>query len=279
MAPSHDSGRVAVIGDLAGHVDELRTELIRLGADANTLRLPDDLTVIQVGDLVHRGPDSDGVVALVDRYLQEQPTHWVQLAGNHEAQYLREPAFSWPETIGDDAIAALRSWWSSGLMRVAVAVHSDGEDFLVTHAGLTEGYWRRALDAPDSATHAAAAINAFIGTHDDVLFHAGEMLGGGEPDLSAGPVWAGTATELVPSWLGAGRPLPFSQIHGHSMIVDFRRRQRRGDERMAEMMTIDEHAAHETVTMPGGRIIGIDPGHARRPHRPWQALVIENATV
>ena len=90
------AGRVAVIGDLAGHLDELRGELVRLGADASTLRLPDDLTVVQVGDLVHRGPDSDGVVALVDRYLREQPEHWVQLAGNHEGQYVRDASSTGP---------------------------------------------------------------------------------------------------------------------------------------------------------------------------------------
>ena len=58
--PAH---RVAVVGDVAGHLDELRTELRRLGADGGTGRLPDDLTIIQVGDLVHRGPASDAVVA------------------------------------------------------------------------------------------------------------------------------------------------------------------------------------------------------------------------
>jgi hypothetical protein len=84
--PAH---RVAVIGDIAGHLDELRTELRRLGADGATGWLPGDLTIIQVGDLVHRGPASDAVVALVDGYLTRQPMQWVQLVGNHEAHYLR----------------------------------------------------------------------------------------------------------------------------------------------------------------------------------------------
>jgi hypothetical protein len=45
-----------VIGDVAGHLDKLRTELRRLGADGGTGRLPGDQTIILVGDLVHRGP-------------------------------------------------------------------------------------------------------------------------------------------------------------------------------------------------------------------------------
>jgi hypothetical protein len=270
-------GRVAVIGDLAGHLGELRRELVRLGAHPETLRLPVDLTVIQVGDLIHRGPDSEGVVALVGRYLQEQPEQWVQLAGNHEAQYLLEPAFEWSETIADEAIAALRSWWSAGRMRIAAVVSSPDEELLVTHAGLTEGFWRQALDSPPQASHAAAAINSFIGTHDRVLFSAGEMLGGGKPNLSAGPVWAGAASELIPSWLDSDQGMPFSQVHGHSMVVDWHRRQLRGD--FGDRLRIDEDAAHETIALPGGRIIGIDPGHGRRPHRSWRALEIADATV
>jgi hypothetical protein len=273
------AGRVAVIGDLAGHVDELRGELLRLGADRQTLRLPEDLTVIQVGDLVHRGPDSAGVVALVDRYLRERPEQWVQLAGNHEANYLREPVFDWPEAIAEETIETLRAWWSDGRMRIAAVVRSADEDLLVTHAGMTEGFWRQALDSPSSAPHAAAAINSFIGTHEDVLFYSGEMLGGGDPNLSAGPVWAATASELVPSWLGADLRLPFSQVHGHSMIVDWRGRRIRGGGEMTNLLTVDRDAAHESVALPGGRIIGIDPGHGRQAHRPWRALVFENATV
>ena len=57
--------RVAVIGDVGGHVEELRRELRALGA-SETGVLPDDLVVIQVGDLVHRGPDSEAVVRLVN---------------------------------------------------------------------------------------------------------------------------------------------------------------------------------------------------------------------
>ena len=42
--------RVAVIGDVGGHLAELRRELVRLGADQETGELPADLTIVQVGD-------------------------------------------------------------------------------------------------------------------------------------------------------------------------------------------------------------------------------------
>jgi hypothetical protein len=284
-APQARAGqRVAVIGDVGGHLGALTAELTRLGADPQTSQLPADLCVIQVGDLVHRGPESEGVVALVDRYLRESPSQWIQLAGNHEAQYLREPAFDWPQRIDGRAAAMLREWWQSGRMRVAVALRAaddEGvtEDFVVTHAGLTEGFWRLALDGPRSAQFAAAAINSFIGTHEDVLFAAGQMLGNGRANLSAGPVWAAAASELVPSWFQAAVPMPFSQIHGHSTLVNWKRRQLWCAPEIASAVSVDEEAAQAAVRIPGGRIIGVDPGHGATPRPSWRAFVLQNARV
>ena len=121
---------------------------MRLGADAATGRLPDDLTVVQVGDLVHRGPDSAGVVALADHYLSAQPRQWVQLVGNHEAQYLGEPLFDWPERLDPGRRPHPPAVVVDGAMRVAAAFEGTNEYLLVTHAGLTSGFWRETLGAP-----------------------------------------------------------------------------------------------------------------------------------
>jgi Calcineurin-like phosphoesterase len=119
--------RVAVIGDVGRHLEELRTELRRLGADTETGHLPSDLSIIQVGDLVHRGPASEGVLALVDGYLNQQSTQWVQLVGNHEAHYLRDPVFDWPERLSPRSRNTLRRWWAAGQMRVAAWMRDDAE--------------------------------------------------------------------------------------------------------------------------------------------------------
>ena len=92
-------GRVALFGDVGGHAAELRSALVRLGADPETLALPADLTVVQVGDLIHRGPDSPGAVDIARTVMTAQPRQWVQLVGNHEAQYLAPPRFHWPERL------------------------------------------------------------------------------------------------------------------------------------------------------------------------------------
>jgi hypothetical protein len=279
--PGH---RVAVIGDVAGHLDELRAELRRLGADGSTGRLPADLTVIQVGDLVHRGPASDAVVALVDGYLTDQPTQWVQLVGNHEAQYLRDPVFDWPERISARARNTLRRWWACGQMRAATWVcdesrdgsRDDTESFLITHAGITADFWRGTLGGPSTAERAATTINAMIGADDGALFRAGAMLSGRRRAGGAGPMWAATAAELLPGWLDT--PLPFSQVHGHDSIFDWRRRCFRAGDGQADdlvrLTVLDEDAKHETTVFAGGRIIGVDPGHGSQPRRPWRGWEI-----
>jgi hypothetical protein len=98
--------------------------------------LPPDLVVIQVGDLVDRGPDSSGVLDVVARMLAEQPLQWIQLVGNHEAQYLPGGALFWRDPLAS----------------------ADGDELLLTHAGLTLAGWQE-LGAPMSAAVAAAALN------------------------------------------------------------------------------------------------------------------------
>ncbi|HEY5786172.1 MAG TPA: metallophosphoesterase [Microlunatus sp.] len=262
--------RVAVIGDVGGHLAQLRRELVRLGADEETGELPTDLTIVQVGDLVHRGPDSAGVVALVDRHLRGRGGQWIQLVGNHEAQYLAAPAFVWPERLDDTSADTVRGWWADGLMQVAVVVpDADDRDVLITHAGLTAGYWRQVLGAPIDAVRAAEALNALIGDHDEVIFRPGQMLTGRGPDLSAGPLWAAAASELVPSWLGAG--LPFSQLHGHTTLYAWDERRFTARDEIARRTTLDETARHESTKLGAARIIGIDPGHGRVASPSWRA--------
>jgi hypothetical protein len=260
--------RVAVIGDVGGHLAALRFELVRLGADPHTGVLPPNLTVVQVGDLVHRGPDSDEVVALVDRYLREQPGQWIQIVGNHEALYLGESVFYWRERIGATAAATLRRWWADGSMRVAASVRTTAGDYLVTHAGLTAGFWRSVLGTPITATATAATLNRLVGHRDSAVFRTGAMMGR-RVSGSAGPLWAEASYELVPSWFQTR--LPFGQIHGHSSIVDWHTATMRGPDAVVARTFANPVARHEITTLDGGQIIGIDPGHGVDPVPLWAA--------
>lgn len=265
--------RVAVIGDIGGHRDVLVAELGRLGADPRTGWLPEDLAVVQVGDLVHRGPDSEGAVSLVDEYLAKQPGQWIQLVGNHEAQYLRDPVFEWPERVDRATADVLRTWWSSGLMRVAVSVPATTGDHLVTHAGLTSQFWREELSSAATADEAAYALNLLGAADADPVFRAGEMLGRRAPTFAAGPLWASAPNELLPSWLGVS--LPFNQVHGHTSVHDWQKGVKRGGMDVTFRTTGDPGTKHETTRLDGGVIIGVDPCHGHTPQSPWQALDLE----
>jgi hypothetical protein len=84
-----------------------------------------------------------------------------------------------------------------------------------------------------------------------------------------GPLWASAATELLPSWLD--RPLPFGQVHGHSCLFNWAKGHFRAGEAIAAVTTVDRAARHETSALSGSRIIGVDPGHGRRPAESWRS--------
>jgi len=264
--------RVAIIGDVGGHIDELRAELSRLGVpQAGNGPIPDDLWVVQVGDLIHRGPDSSAVVALVDRCLSDDDCRWTQLVGNHEAFYLRRRRqFSWPDRVSGSTAAKLRTWWRTGRMRPAVALRVSGEDLLVTHAGLTRGFWQEVLGSPTSAGEAADALNALALSDQRTLFRPGMMLGYHRVNLAAGPVWASVSREVSVSW--AGHPMPFSQVHGHSSVYDWAAQRWNVEEPVGDEVELDELRKHASLRLNGGRVVGIDPGHAIEARRNWQAL-------
>lgn len=260
--------RHAVIGDVGGHAGALRQELVRLGVDLDEARLPEDLTIVQLGDLVHRGPDSEEVVELVERLLAGSGGRWIQLVGNHEAQYLRHPAFSWRDWIAPGAQELVRGWWARQEMVAAAVVPGRQGDVLVTHAGLTEEFWRRDLGAAQTPVAAAALLNEMAAHGDNTLFRSGAMLTGGRPNHRAGPLWAQATGELLDSW--EGHKVPFSQVHGHSSAFDWHSgRWRPGAP--VENTRLDHAASHEVTSFLGGEIIGIDPGHGLQPRLAWRA--------
>ena len=274
-------GRVAVIGDVGGQLPALVDQLAALGADPVTFTLPADLTVIQVGDLMHRGPDSPGVIDLVDRVMTEQPDQWVQLVGNHEALYLSLPQFHWPERLPGAFQEVINRWWGTARLRIAAAVEVGGQDaqWLVTHAGLTQGFWRHFLGMPGSGVDAARALNRLVGSlHEKWLFRPGVMVTE-TIDLSAGPMWASAPDELIPSWREAALRMPFQQVHGHSSLIDWATGRHLGVPDRVGPFAQDDRLRHTTSLIGDRRIIGVDPGHARRPAPTWGPLVLEDARV
>jgi hypothetical protein len=266
--------RVVVIGDVGGHAAQLHQALVHIGASGSRLRLPPDTVVVQVGDLIDRGPDSHGVLALVRDLLDDHPDQWVQLAGNHEAQYLGQERF-WPQPLDAADADLLRTWWTERRLHVAAALRTaEGDEFLVTHAGLTRAAWAE-LGEPMTATAAADALNQ----RPEPLLWRG---GAGVIDRGAGPLWAEAGWELHEPWLlyhHEGGFVPFGQIHGHSAIVAYADQTFRCPERVRLRANVDWAARQVRVRVGGREFIGVDPKHGRHGAPQWTPLVLDNAAL
>ena len=258
---------LALIGDIGGHLDQLTEALLSLGADPDKGLLPAGLTVIQVGDLVHRGPDSAGVVALVDRFLTNDPTCWVQLMGNHEACHLGQDLFPHDE-LDPETEAILQRWETASLLRLAVALDTPAGPVLVSHAGLTHQLWKQ-LGRPATATAAVEALQE----RPDLARRPGRMLA--DTPGTGGVLWAEAGHELYLSWLrleqGAGNA-PFGQIHGHSSAYRWASRRPTAPNDIADRLELDEPRRHVHLTLAGQAFTGIDPGFGRHAHNHWAPL-------
>jgi len=104
---------ILIIGDVGGRTDQLAAIVDPLLGDAGTV-------VIQVGNLIDRGPDSTVVLAIV-RERMAGPPQWIQLVGNHELQYLRGRR-SWQDPVTAADADLLLSWWLREQVRIAAAV-------------------------------------------------------------------------------------------------------------------------------------------------------------
>lgn len=248
--------RIVVIGDVGGCPRQLADAVAGLTEDEDTV-------VVQVGDLVDRGPDSSGVLALVAERLAAAPARWIQLIGNHESQYLGGDVF-WPVPLAEDDAALLNGWWLRDQLRVAAALRTaEGEEFLLTHAALTVDAWQW-LGAPVTAGTAADLLNT---RPEELLWD------------DHGPLWAEAGPDVYESWMHAAEPPPFSQLHGHSSIVDFGRRAWLCGERIRQRSTVDWAARHTFTRIGGARFVGVDPKHGRAGAPRWAPLVFEDATL
>lgn len=89
-------GALYVVGDVHGRVDLLEEMVDRIFRDSLLLDLPDGTVphLVFVGDLIDRGPDTDGVLEFVLAVRSWPEFVTVLIAGNHEhmlAEFLRDP--------------------------------------------------------------------------------------------------------------------------------------------------------------------------------------------
>lgn len=149
----------------------------------------------------------------------------------------------------------LREWWADGRMQVAAAITANGDEFLLTHAGLTLAAWQQ-LGEPASAARAADLLNE----RPELMWHTGAHA----RDEQAGPLWAESGAALHEPWMRYDGIVPFGQIHGHSTVVHFGHQRWRCEGRVRQRATVDWHARHVRVRVGGRLFIGVDPATGAR---------------
>lgn len=178
--PKNTRGRDLVVGDLHGHRSLFEAELQRLGFDPACDR------VFSVGDLIDRGPDSLGTVALI-----REPWFFAVL-GNHELMLLNYLGYYSSRLHSRKAFAAGSGEWvmeaiereplalrraARRIAQLPLAIHVEHDvPFNVTHADLQPlGSRPERLFAPDGVpVHEADRITASRDNISEAL--AGELL-------------------------------------------------------------------------------------------------------
>lgn len=264
--------RLALFGDVQGHLDVYIAALERLGVDTERGMVPDDLKIIQVGDLIHKGPDSDEVIRLVDQLLRASPDRYVQLIGNHDGQYLGGPIF-WADTIGEDAARTLAGWFVDGAVAIAHAlVTAEHGPVLASHGGMSVERWNH-FGQPEQPVNASRLLNEEFWNDPTAALKPGMMLMG-EPG-PPGVAWTEPVRELYLPWIETGS-MPFSQVHGHRSPYSWRGGKwfRDVPRRLRKELEADTAARHTTLDLGTQTFVGIDTAYGAVPDAPLVPLVL-----
>lgn len=258
-------GTTFIIGDIGGQLDIFEQSLRSIGVNTETMVIPKGVTVVQLGDVIRMNDspqlDNLGVLTLVDGLLRNNPGRYVQLWGNHEygALHWHLPGTHWrvEEDHRNALIASMQDWVDAGQTNLAVAIG----DTLVTHAGLTHGYWQE-IGSPRSAAEAAAALNGrskeLVTTKATSAY--GYILNRYTAEMDTNVLWAEAATETYPSWLDSGATMPFHQVHGHDTPYshEYGRLKPHTPLRVAENLTVDVENRRTILTVGKRTITCVD---------------------
>ncbi len=268
------SVRMALIGDIGGHAAELRNALDALGCDTEAGTVPNRLLVVQVGDLIDRGPDSAEAVRLAESFIRDDRRGYVQLFGNHEGQRFTDLHLKHVDPLPDATLTTIHRWWSTRLAHLAIALDTDEfGPLLVTHAGLSPAMWR-SIGSPDSAWESAEVLNGWVGADADRSFTPPPR--SDEPSFRPGVTW-GEPADLYAAWLKEEDPPPFAQVHGHASAWSWKHdrwRKSTPDVVRETPFEIDSERRHLRIEIHGKTFVGIDPGHLDKPRKPWSPLLL-----
>lgn len=274
-----------IFGDVGGHANAFFASLRSLGVNTQTGEIPDGIHIVQIGDLIHKGPDSQKIISLLKNVMQVNPDKWTQIIGNHEAMHLGM-TFKFVRCSCDyNGIShILRRLQGKGMLSLALGVSGEAHkalsgETLITHAGMTKGVWLN-LDSPESLQQTVHDINA----SPEAVLRAGSIVGGSD-SLKAGVFWA-TCNEVYKSWnapWASDDIIPFNMIHGHTIPYGWNYGRWHGatpkDFRQKTNVYQDRKitVCHMTPTV---NIVGVDPGYTDKCYDQMQPyLTIEDFSI
>lgn len=277
-----------IFGDTGGHYLQLKRQLEALGFDTENHIMPEDVSVIHLGDLIHKGPHSDLIVPFVDNFIEKNPGRWIQLLGNHEFQHAGGPFF-WSCDCSNPMKSTLKKWWRNKQAFAAYSLEnvkppklevSDKPklttpltSWFFSHGGLTQEFWEKA--GSSTAKETAETINQMPVKQ---VTRAGQLLwgpGGGDPNV--GCVWAIGNTEVYNSWIDNAATPPFNQMYGHTTSYVWGRnvwwngytlRKFRANSKLnPESRAVITNLGNNTL------MVGIDPGYSQTADQKLQSYI------
>lgn len=290
---------VHVFGDTGGHAVQLFASLAEIGVDLETWKIPEDTIIVHLGDLIHRGPNSNLIVSKVDELIRSNPGQWLQTLGNHEFQHIESGIDFWRCSCTQETAWTIEDWYDQDIARLAWGIEGvlpqkwtqgnrpQGQEelissFLATHGGLTYPVWRQ-LNMRTSATEAAEEIQSRKDWYGDSV---GEAMGSNHFGY-VGPVWARAVGETYSYWeMGHrldGASMPFGQLIGHSAPYDFERKLWYANtlKSFRETAKVDQKHRRTVSFVADSAIMCLDPGYGKelnhnlQPTQPYLSFEIE----
>lgn len=250
---------IVSLSDIHGYLTEARSALqtltdhpeydpIVIQDDDGHLHWADNNYILVFnGDLVDRGPENEGVLALVSRLIKEAPPGRVRVTlGNHEAFILSPEHFGFEQWFAGQVTTRDRLMFFEAITDGYVIASYEGYNYTYAHAGSSERY--ETDDVNETLVDAVSVLEATTGTLDDatsqsaVLETHDRVLGVGNryykgPD--AGIVW-----------------LDFKHLRGdaHPQIVGHTRH----DEPQEKGNVFCQNILRNNLSTPGGEGVFIE---------------------
>lgn len=192
--------RIYAMGDVHGRLDLLQALIAAIEAD-DQLRGAAQTTVILLGDLIDRGPDSAGVVSSVQDWSQRRRVR--VLLGNHEEMFL----------AALDSDAVLRNFLRYGGRETVLSYLDDHESYHRATLPETRALMYRAI--PAAQLDFIRGFEDMIAVGDYLFVHAGIR-----PGVPLDQQQAEDLRWIRDPFLSHPEPFGPVVVHGHTIFTE-----------------------------------------------------------